>query len=215
MISSCAVNIKRKLTQFAISWFWQICNLAFPIPRPPSFKLPCYCCWPKAFWTRSSTSTSTSSTWTKGEKIYLFMISKSPWLASAGEIVHWKYIIGEERAAVNVKRREMAGSKKGDRKGDCSYKAPPHHNLATLIIIWSFILLQVSSYIFVSCERVVKKYSAQCTSSTAWCHWTPMGSNVKICSLWLTLFSDVLSCYIFAIWQSRFLDSLDFSLISV
>ena len=132
-------------------------------------------------------------------------------LASAGEIVLWKYIIGEERAAVNVKRREMAGSKKGDRKGDCSYKAPPHHNLATLIIIWSFILLQVLSSIFVSCERVVKKYSAQCTSITAWCHWTPMGSNVKIYSLWLTLFSDVLSCYIFAIWQSRSLDCLGFS----
>ena len=81
-------------------------------------------------------------------------------LASAGEIVLWKYIIGEERAAVNVKRREMAGSKKGDRKGDCSYKTPPHHNLATLIIIWSFILSQVLSSIFVSWERVVKKYSA-------------------------------------------------------
>ena len=159
MISSCAVNIKRKLTQFAISWFWQICNLAFPIPRPPSFKLPCYCCWPKAFWTRSSTTTSTSSSWAKGEKIYHFMISISPWMASAGEIVRWKYIIGEEGAAVNVKRREMAGSKKGDRKGDCSYKTPPHHNLATLIIIWSFILSQVLSSIFVSWERVVKKYS--------------------------------------------------------
>ena len=165
MISSCAVNIKRKLTQFAISWFWQICNLAFPIPRPPSFKLPCYCCWPKAFWTRSLT-------WAKGEKIYLFMTSKSPWLASAGEIVLWKYIIGEERAAVNVKRREMAGSKKGDRKGDCSYKAPPHHYLATLIIIWSFILLQVLSYIFVSWERVVKKYSAHPLQSCAIeCQW--------------------------------------------
>ena len=95
-------------------------------------------------------------------------------LASAGEIVLWKYIIGEERAAVNVKRREMAGSKKGDRKGDCSYKAPPHHNLATLIIIWSFILLQVLSSIFVSWERVVKKYSA---------HPLPSGAIERQCTM--------------------------------
>ena len=173
MISSCAVNIKRKLTQFAISWFWQICNLAFPIPRPPSFKLPCYCCWPKAFWT-------TSSTWTKGEKIYLFMISKSPWLASAGEIVLWKYIIGEERAAVNVKRREMAGSKKGDGKGDCSYKvSPPSQPRHTH---YHLVIHPLAGFIIYICFMRKSRQKIFCTSIAVLCHWMPMGSK-KICSL--------------------------------
>ena len=50
--------------------------------------------------------------------------------------------------------------RKETERGIAHIRLLPHHNLATLIIIWSFILSQVLSSIFVSWERVVKNYSA-------------------------------------------------------